>query len=582
VTHLDATSADALWLPGAVPGPETAVPLPDGHVTAGVRLRAGGAAGVRVRDIGSGIAEVLFERLAGPLTITVTVPATDVIAWWRPGSTVPHGTVPPSWGPAADVTALRDIPVGALLIRHDATRLVYALDAGTAPARARAGLVEETAEFVVMVTVDGPPGEARLYLDSSGGTFADAVRGAGRWLQGDGGHRVVPGALDPVLCTWYFAHQHVSAATIEAAADRAAEMGFGTLIVDDGWQTTSHGRGYATCGDWEVATGKFPDAAGLVGRLRARGLRTLWWIGLPFLGHRARARELGLATLHDEPDLETEVLDPRDPATRAYLVGRIRDLLDRTGADGLKLDFLERFAERPDGPAAAVRLVEELIAESRGLGLEPLIEFREPYVHPAVARLATMIRIGDCPLSPVQNRVGIVDLRLARPGTPIHSDPIMWSAADSAERVAYHLINGLMGVPQVSVDIPGLPGDQAEALAFWLGVWREHRDLLLHGRLCPERPDLSYPVVRAEAGGRHFIARYAPVTVVLPRGDWTEILLANADGSAPILLNEADGVRANLEVRDARGRLVTRDHVVLPPGPTAVEVGDGGLLRLSR
>jgi alpha-galactosidase len=590
MTHVESSSADTVWLPGGVAGrPETPIALPDSRSAGRLRLRAGGAGEIRVREIRPDVAEVVFQRLDEPFTLTATVPATDAVAWWRPGSAVPHATIPPSWAEAVDATALQDIPIGALLTRHDATGLVYALDAATSGTRVRAGLVEETAEFLVMVTVDGPPtpsGEVRLYLDWSGGQFSEAVRGAGGWLQGEAGHRAAPGAFDPVLCTWYFTHQHVSAETIEAVADRAAELGFGTLIVDDGWQTTSHGRGYGSCGDWEVAAEKFPDPAGLVGRLHARGIRTVWWIGTPFLGHRSRARELGLATLYDEPDMDAEILDPRDPATRAHLVGRIRDLVDRTGADGVKLDFLERFVDRPDGGpsvvAAAVRTVAEIVAELRGLGLEPLIEFREPYVHPVVARLASMVRIGDCPLSPVQNRVGIVDLRLACPGTPIHSDPVMWTEADTPERVAYHLINALLGVPQVSVDLRRLPAGQAAALAFWLGVWREHRDLLLHGRLRPERPDLSYPVVRAEAGGRHFIARYAPLPVVLPGGGWTEILLANADDSAPILLNDAGETTAGLEVWDAQGRLVTRDVLDLAPGPTIVDVGEGGFARILR
>ena len=588
MTDIESSSVDTVWLPGGVSGrPDTPVRLPDSRPAAGLRLRAGGAGRIRVREIGRGVAEVVFRQLDEPFTLTATVPATDAVAWWRPGSTAPRATIPPSWAEALDATALLDIPIGALITRHDATSLVYALDAATSPTRVRAGLVEETAEFMVMVTVDGPPppsGEVRLYLDTSGGRFTEAVQAAGRWLQGESGHRDAPGALDPVLCTWYFAHQHVSAEAIDAAADRAAELGFGTLIVDDGWQTTSLGRGYGSCGDWEAAEEKFPDPAGLVGRLRARGIRTMWWIGTPFLGHRAGARSLGLATLYDETDLDAEVLDPRDPAVRAHLVGRIRDLVDRTGADGVKLDFLERFVVRPDGGpsvvAAAVRTVEEILAELRGLGLEPLIEFREPYVHPVVARLASMVRVGDCPLSPVRNRIGIVDLRLACPGMPIHSDPVMWTEADTSERVAYHLINGLMGVPQVSVDLRRLPEGQTAALAFWLGVWREHRDLLLHGRLHAERPDLSYPVVRAEADGRHFIARYAPVPVVLPGGGWTEILLANADDSAPLVLNDAVAVRASLEVWDARGRLVAREALELAPGPTTVEVGEGGFARI--
>ncbi|GAA2836487.1 alpha-galactosidase [Nonomuraea rubra] len=587
MTDVASPSTVTFWLPGRSQAPpETPVVLDGGPPGTRLRLQASRSAGTRVRELGEGVVEVVFGTLGEPFSLTVAIPATDTVAWWRPGSAVRDATIPPSWAEPEDATALRGLPLGALLAPRDATRLVYALDAGTSVTTVRAGLVEETADFAIMVTVGGSglPGEVRLLLDTSGRPFPEAVAGAGHWLQGDAGHRDVPGAEDPVLCTWYFAHQHVTAGAVLAQADHAAAMGFGTLIVDDGWQTTSHGRGYGSCGDWEIAREKFPDAAGLVAELRDRGLRTVWWIGMPFLGHRAEARGLGFSTLRDRPELQARVLDPRDPAARAHLIGRVEEIMVRTAADGLKLDFLEEFEDQdaPGAVAAAVGLMDELVGRLRARGIDPLIEFREPYVHPVAARFASMIRVGDCPLNALQNRIGILDLRLARPGTPIHSDPIMWAEDDGAERVAHHLINSLMGVPQVSVDLTRLTDEQSGALRFWLGVWREHRDLLLHGRLTPERPDLLYPVVRAGFGGRHFVARYAPHAIGIPPGDWTELLIANADDSAPILLNDGGDVRAHLETRDARGRLVTDGEIALAAGPHVLAVPSGGLARLRR
>ncbi|MEU7739794.1 alpha-galactosidase [Nonomuraea sp. NPDC049158] len=585
MTEIELPATGAAWLPGWTHSePEEPVPLGADHSGAGLLVRATRPGDVR--ELRGGVFEVVFGTLGEPLSLTVTIPATDAGAWWRPGSTEPHATIPPSWGAAVDATALRGIPLGALLGSRDLTRLVYAVDSGSSETQVLAGLVEETADFVIKIAVggSGTTGDVRLLLDVSGGTFAEAVPEAGRWLQGEQGHREAPGAEDPVLCTWYFAHQHVSAATVLAQADRAAAMGFGTVIVDDGWQTNSHGRGYGSCGDWEVTQDKFPDAAGLVAALRARGLRTVWWIGTPFLGYRAKARDLGLSTLRDKLELEAEVLDPRDPFTRAYLVGRMEEIIARTGADGLKLDFLEEFHDQgaPGSVAAAVDTVSEIVDRLRGLGVEPLIEFREPYVHPVPSRHASMIRVGDCPLNAVQNRVGILDLRLSRPGMPIHSDPIMWAEGDGPERVAHHLINALLGVPQISVDLTRLPGGQSEALTFWLSVWREHRDLLLHGRLVPERPELMYPVARVHDGGRHFVARYAPHAIAIPAGDWTELLVANADDSSPILLNEGDEVSAGLEIWDARGRRVVEGDIVLAAGPHALAIPSGGLARLRR
>ncbi|MFF5076264.1 glycoside hydrolase family 36 protein [Actinoplanes sp. NPDC000266] len=554
---------DVVWVPGETT-PRRETPVAPG-------LRANTPA--EVRHVGPAITEATFRPGRDELTFTVTVPATDAVAWWRPGSTLPHATIPPSWADAVDSSPLQGLPLGALLAGRDRALLAYAVDAGTGSVHVRAGLVEETAEFVIMVTATGAD-EVRLYLDSSSASFSEAVTGAGRWLQGAAGHLGAPGAEDPVLCTWYFAHQHVTADAVLDPATRAAELGFGTVIIDDGWQTTDHGRGYSSAGDWTVAEEKFPDPAGLVTKLREAGLRTMWWIGTPFIGHRSQARDLGLAVLADDPALEAQILDPRDAAARAHLVSRIRDLVAGTGADGVKLDFFERFGTHTD---AVVQLMDDVVTSLRELGPEPLIEFREPYIHPAVGRYASMIRVGDCPLSAAQNRVGILDLRLARPGVPIHSDPIMWAPDDTAERVAYHLINALLGVPQVSVDLLHLPAPQAEALAFWLGFWREHRDLLLHGRLTPHRPDLLYPQVTVSAGEVHLVARYAPYPINL--ADCRELLIANADDSPAVVLNAVER-EVILEIRDARGRLILDEHRRLAAGPVVIDVPAGGLARL--
>ncbi|MET9879010.1 alpha-galactosidase [Actinacidiphila glaucinigra] len=537
-----------------------------------------------------GVWEVSFRTGQAALELTVLIPAADAVTWWRPGSTVPHATIPPSWADPADTTALAGIPIGALLLRQDRTGLVYGLDAGSHRTSVRAGLVEETAEFAVLVTVeDAQPGEEiRLLLDISGRPFPEAVTDTGRWLQRDDDLPVAPGAEDAVLCTWYFAHQDVTAAAVLAQADRAAALGFGVVIVDDGWQTTSLARGYGSCGDWEAAPEKFPDPAGMTAELRARGLRTMWWVGTPFLGFSARARTAELATRYEETELDAAVLDPRDDATRRHLVERIRNLVVKTGADGVKLDFLERFATAvPDDPsphspvAATVQLLEEITDSIGQAGVRPLIEFREPYVHPAVGRFATMLRVGDCPLSATQNRVGIIDLRLAHPGTPIHSDPIMWAADDTAERVAQHLINALFGVPQVSVDLLRIGDAPSDALEFWMRVWRLYRQTLLHGELLPERPDLLYPLIAAHDGDRHIVARYAPHAVTLPEGPWREVLVANADDSAPLVINDALPMHVRLEIWDARGNRTHRSLAQLASGPSVLPVPSGGLARLS-
>ena len=89
------------------------------------------------------------------------------------------------------------------------------------------------------------------------------------------------GAWYPVFCTWYAVHGEVTAKWIESQAVKARALGFGTLIVDDGWcydefkrvspETLSNW--YNTIGDWEISEVKFPDFKNHVKKIKDIGLK---------------------------------------------------------------------------------------------------------------------------------------------------------------------------------------------------------------------------------------------------------------------------------------------------------------------
>jgi alpha-galactosidase len=587
MTHIDVYETDHdLWVPGGNGDePERVLVLPPDAVASGLQIRVNASAEVNLVSAVEGIIELVLCAPAD-VALTALVPATDATAWWTPGSAIPHTTIPPLWASPTESNPFESLPIGALTRRDDETALVFAGDAGALSLTIRAGLIEETATFGVMVRVPRSQGHpVRIRLDVSGRPFSRATTDAGKWLGAPYQVRRSAGALDPVLCTWYFAHLDVTQQQVLAQADAASAYGFGTVIIDDGWQTEHVARGYATCGDWVPSPTKFGDPRALVEALHERGLRTLWWIGTPFLGHRSHAIGSGLAVLADEPDLEAAVLDPRDPATRRHLVARVGELLASTGADGVKLDFLERFGHvGPEDQAsvtqAALGMLQDIVAAATSVVDDPLIEFREPYIHPILSQLSTMIRVGDCPMSPVQNRLGIIDMRLAVPGNIVHSDPVMWGSSESDARVAQHLANALFGVPQISVDLTTLGDGHAQTLAFWLQLWREHRDVLLEGELTAHAPEQHYPLVSAVLNGRMLIARYAAVTVPLTDG-WSEARIVNADWSPLIVVCDQE-VRAELVVRDPRGQVVDREVVDWSVGAHVVDVPAGGVAELKR
>lgn len=591
-------TADVLpWAPGLDRGAVlTPVGLPDELARRGLRAalvtpeepdRTGAA--VSVSDDDGALR--LAVRSASPVAahLVVLVPTGDAVALWSPGSGASRDWLPPAWLAPRAVSAFDGVALGCLVGRRDRSLLAFGARGGADAVELHVGMVEETAEL--MVSVGGVLGgdALELLLDAGDQGFAPAVRAMGARL---GLHRapVGPRHEEPVLCTWYSLHQHVESSVLLREARLAAALGFGTVIVDDGWQSPDGGRGYGSTGDWQVERSKIPDPRALVDELAGLGLATMWWIGTPFVGARSRARAQGLPVLYDEPGMDAAVLDPRSRRVRRHLLDRLVALVASTGAAGLKLDFLERFARTPDGPApddavsgsvpaAALGLLDDLLAALREVTADPLVEFREPYVGADVLARATMVRVGDCPLSPARNRQGVTDLRLLTSGVAVHADPVMWAPADTPERVAQHLHGALFGVPQVSVALEGLDPGHRAALAAWLDLWREHRDVLLHGDLDVSGVTEGYRTVEASRGGTAVTAQYGPAVSPVPPGV-TRWVLVNAHDAPAVLVRSGRSVTAAVVVTDCLGRRVHEARVELG-ALTALPVPPGGAARLT-
>jgi alpha-galactosidase len=472
-----------------------------------------------------------------------------------------------------------------------------AATAGAGALDVRSGGVEETGRLFLSVEAGAGSEPLRVRLAMTTRSFTEAIGAAVDWLwRGSAGAAdllLSPGSLRPVYCTWYSMHLDVTQAAVLRQAEAAAGLGFGTVIIDDGWQTDEVGRGYGTAGDWEPSEGKFPSPRELMDGLHAQGLRGLWWIGTPFVGDRSRLAAQHVPVLRRDDALQTSVLDVRSPASREQLERHILELVRRTGADGVKVDFLEQFA-RPDAPSApadadtedveeaALRMLRRLRDGLADTVVDPLIEYRQPYVGPAIAGIATMLRVGDCPLSDLDNRLGVIDLRLTTRGVAVHADPIMWAPEASAGRVAQSLLNALFGVPQVSVDLVGLPTPQRKALRFWLGFWARWSDVLLTGALTAHRPDLGYPVVEASADGITIVARYAPVMVEVQGDGVQEVLIAQADGSELLVRGLSALGRVAVSIVGPTGEEVAAWTADALPEPASFAVPLGGLLSARR
>ena len=394
----------------------------------------------------------------------------------------------------------------------------------------------------------------------------------------------------PMYSTWYSFHQEIMAADVEAACMLAAQDGFHTVIVDDGWQTSDCTRGYGYCGDWQPVPKKISDMRTHVARIHALGMKYMLWYSVVYVGEYSQHWETfkNMLLRHDTC-AHAGILDPRYPQVRAFLVGTYVKALKAWNLDGFKLDFIDSFGVSSDAPPAREgmdhALVEDAVCclltevQEALTDIKPdiLIEFRQNYIGPAIRGFGNMFRVADCPADWLSNRVGMVDLRLLSGDTAVHSDMLMWHPEDNVENAARQLLNVFFTVPQISVRPDRVPKAHRLMLRHYLALMAQLREVRT-APLWAEAPHLLYPLVRARKNDIEVIVCYDTGRVV-EVSDAARTYVFNATGAKKLLLHSMNAAYVAYDClgQEEKKGTVAQDYVEIdiPSGGYAVLNAEG-------
>ena len=394
---------------------------------------------------------------------------------------------------------------------------------------------------------------ATIRIDTRRIPFYDALYDITEWWEKDCGYTpafVPEAAKNAVNSLWYSYHQEIKLDKILEECRIQKEWGLDTVILDDGWQTEDENRGYAYCGDWEVAPSKIPDMKAFADELHKLGMKFMLWFSVPYVGIHSKAYEKFKTMVLDFEPGKWFCLDPRYKEVRDYLCEIYVNAAQNWGLDGFKLDFIDSFVlqgkslepdDRRDYTSledAVDALLSEVYEKLTAINPDMLLEFRQNYIGPAVRKYGNMLRVGDCPCDALKNRYDIINLRLTSGKTPIHSDMIMWDYKQPAEYAALQISNVLFGVPQVSVRANELKPDHVEMLKFYLSFWKEHRDILLDGKLIPHNPEAMYSIVSSELSGKAVFALYTDNIVC---GEYSYLAVVNSSRKDHFYLENSVG-----------------------------------------
>ncbi|GCE08783.1 glycoside hydrolase family 36 protein [Dictyobacter aurantiacus] len=553
-------------------------------------------------------------RPAPRIQISWSLPMHDIYSLWHSGSDR-NKNIPADWshGNIAKVTS--QMPVVSFYSYHGENRLTAAFSDALEAVEIKAGVSEETGELHCSLNlfVESSPEladyMATLRLDTRAIPYYTALDNVQRWWAEQPGYEPAPvpePARLPMYSTWYSFHQQLEPAAIEAQCRIAKELGCEAVIVDDGWQTINNERGYAYCGDWEVATEKIPDMKAHVARVHELGMKYVLWYSVPFVGQYSKAwSRFNDRMLYTIERLGAGVLDPRYPEVREYLIQLYEKALVEWDLDGFKLDFVDAFRAEPRFPQpplsstsqvstaeerdeqsidrAVDRLLTDIMVRLRAIKPDILIEFRQSYVGPLMRKYGNMFRAGDCPYEFITNRVRTLDIRLLCGQTAAHADMLMWHPDEPAEIVAQQLINVLFSVPQISVLLDKLPATHLEVVRYWLAFWRQHRDVLLDGTLMPAHPEVLYPMVSATNEDKYLIVSYQDNIITLPDSIPEELIVINGSLEQRLVLEvTADSGSRQMHIRDCRGQSIQQAELTLNPGLHMLNVPASGTVTLQK
>lgn len=545
--------------------------------------------------------EVSYPQPTSPETVELgfTVDERDIYSSFAP---LMGGDrfIGPDWERRVSASRLAcGIPLYALLSRTGENRATLTLSDPRVPAEIACGLEEERGVITFRVSLFTMPVSAlthyavTLRLDRRPVSHETAVREAVAAMETAGGYRPAPvpaQARLPMDSTWYSYHQMLDPKELVEECRLAKQLGMETLILDDGWQTEDNTRGYAYCGDWQVASRKIPDMRAFISQVHDAGMKAMMWFSVPFVG-RYSANHARFHGMYLDPNTERpwNKLDPRFPEVRRFLVELYTHAVEEFDLDGVKLDFIDSIVLEPDSmppdPRRDTESVEEgterLLTEVYRalLACRPdiMIEYRQRYIGPVVRSCGNILRVTDCPADPLRNRAAILDLRLTSGQTAIHSDMLMWRMDETVEDAATEVIATLFATPQISVRLLSLPQEHVQMLAFYLGIVREWQPVLQFGELQVRDSATLYSSATARADGRAVTVLYDDPVGVVTEGE-REHLVVNGTGRTCLYIDTA--LPGLVTVTDCMGTVVSRQHV--GAGATRLTVPKSGTYTYTR
>jgi hypothetical protein len=401
-------------------------------------------------------------------------------------------------------------------------------------------------------------------------------------------------SMAPLWCSWTDWHSNdVTDKVVLQQVREGTKLGIGNYIIDDGWFGPGLDNEFdvpLNIGDWRPDPAKFPDMARLVADIKALGARPMVWCAPHAVAAGAdcfQQRRPLLIVGDDGKPITTSnsfhSLCFQCPEAREAMAAIAENFITEWGFDGAKYDLFNcvpnarcRAVEHRHDTDSMVegleRTLEAMARRCRALRPDYIIELKQNYGTPWLARHGTMTRAGDTPYCPEGNYLRTLHVQAYSPFAI--NDYQTVTNADSPQDAACVVIKMLAaGIPTYSIDFDRLGEANKRVIAHYNGWYNANLTQFMRHRT-PLDGEANVLRLQADAEDYVFLVNNSGA-VPLERA--TTIL--NGTHKGDLFVRTARPRRATVAALDCQGVRLRRRQAELR-GWTHLDAPPGGMLRI--